>query len=157
MKKTTKKPIEAYVSLLLLAVMTVIMFAEVIARYIFNSSISWSSELVRYLFIWFIFISASYAVVEKAHIRIESIPMIIPTKIRPYTNLIGKFIWASLSIFVAYIGLQYSLTVWNSTSPALQWSMGLMYLGIPIGYFLMTLRLIKQLIVEIRSLKSSNL
>jgi len=40
---------------LLLFVMTGITFAQVVTRYVFNFSITWSEELARFLFIWSIF------------------------------------------------------------------------------------------------------
>ena len=40
---------------LLLLVMTMITFAQVVTRYVFNFSITWSEELARFLFIWVIF------------------------------------------------------------------------------------------------------
>lgn len=80
MEKPMKKPIEAYASFAILLIMTLVMFAAVVSRYVFNSSIVWAEELSRYLFVWFVFISASYAVITKAHIRVEALNMIIPKK-----------------------------------------------------------------------------
>ena len=123
--------------------MTVIMFSGVIWRYVFNSSLIWAEELSRYLFIWFVFISASYAVISKAHIRVEALNMLVPLKIRPYVNLLGSFIWMLFCIYISYLGIQYAITLLNqnSTSAALNLPMGLVYLGIPIGYILMAIRI----------------
>ena len=53
----------------LLAVMTLVTFAQVIARYVFNYSFVWALELVTYLFGFLIFIGMSYGVRVGPHIR----------------------------------------------------------------------------------------
>lgn len=151
MEKPMKKPIEAYASFSILLIMTLVMFAAVVSRYVFNSSIVWAEELSRYLFVWFVFISASYAVITKAHIRVEALNMIIPKKIRPYVNLIGSFIWMLFSLYISYLGFQYAFNLYiqSATSAALNLPMGVVYLGIPIGYFLMAIRIFVVEILDI--------
>ncbi|AVK86799.1 TRAP transporter small permease [Lysinibacillus sp. B2A1] len=151
MEKPMKKPIEAYASFAILLIMTLVMFAAVVSRYVFNSSIVWAEELSRYLFVWFVFISASYAVITKAHIRVEALNMIIPKKIRPYVNLIGSFIWMLFSLYISYLGFQYAFNLYkqSATSAALNLPMGVVYLGIPIGYFLMAIRIFVVEILDI--------
>ena len=45
---------------LLLAMMTVITFANVVARYIFNSNLLWALEATVFLFAWLVLIGMSY-------------------------------------------------------------------------------------------------
>lgn len=153
MSDKKRRPIEAYISFSLLLSMTFIMFIGVIFRYVFNSSLSWTEELSRYMFIWFIFISTSYAVIEKAHIKVESLNRLIPEKIRPYTNIIGKIIWFVFSLFVSYLGVTYSMSMTASVSAAMKIPMSIVYFGIPLGYFLMSIRLLFQIIESIKNPK----
>ncbi|GAA0335141.1 hypothetical protein GCM10008931_28420 [Oceanobacillus oncorhynchi subsp. oncorhynchi] len=156
MEEKKRAPIEGYICVLLFIVMTAVLFLEIIARYFFNASISWTGELSRYLFIWFIFISASYAVAERAHIRVESLHHLLPVKIRPIANIIGMIIWFGVTSLVTYLGIDYALTMMNSISAAMKLPMGLVYLGIPTGYGLMSLRLLFQIYGLIRDLKSQH-
>lgn len=151
MNQKERKPIEGYICFALLLAMTLVMFVGVIFRYVFNASLSWSEELSRYLFIWFIFLSMSYAVTQKAHIRVESLNRIIPKKIRPYINIIGKIIWLGFGVFVTYLGIKYALTMNTSVSAAMKIPMSIVYLGIPLGYFLMSLRLLFQIVESIKN------
>lgn len=52
--------LEEVLLVIALAAMAVIMGIQVIARYIFGASLSWSEELTRYIFIWAGFLSVSY-------------------------------------------------------------------------------------------------
>ena len=51
-------------------VMTLLIFFQVISRYIFNVSLAWSEEISRYLFIWTVWLAVPYAVVKGRHIRL---------------------------------------------------------------------------------------
>ena len=54
-----------------LGLMTLITFANVIARYIFNSNILWALELTVFLFAWLVLMGASYAVKKQVHIGVD--------------------------------------------------------------------------------------
>lgn len=146
-----RTPIEGYVCVLLFAIMTITMFIEVIARYIFNASQPWTGELSRYLFVWFIFISASYAAAEKAHIKVETIHELLPEKVKGIANTVGNCIWLGLTILVTYLGIDYAMSMFGSTSIALKIPLGIIYFGIPIGYGLMSIRIIIQIIKSFQS------
>ncbi len=58
--------IEETLIALLLGLMTLITFANVIARFGFNSNILWALELTVFLFGWLVLLGASYAVKNTA-------------------------------------------------------------------------------------------
>ena len=47
--------IEKMLCVIALALMSAVIVAQVFCRYVLNSSLSWSEELARYLFIWMIY------------------------------------------------------------------------------------------------------
>lgn len=57
----------------LLGLMTLITFANVIARFFFNSNILWALELTVFLFAWLVLFGASYAVKKHAHLGVDAI------------------------------------------------------------------------------------
>ena len=52
---------------------TLLIFTQIIMRGAFNSSLSWSEELSRYVFIWQIWLGADLAYAYHEHIRVEMI------------------------------------------------------------------------------------
>ena len=54
-----------------LGLMTLITFANVVARYIFNANILWALELTVFLFAWLVLMGASYAVKKHIHIGVD--------------------------------------------------------------------------------------
>ncbi|GAB5389494.1 MAG: TRAP transporter small permease [Alphaproteobacteria bacterium] len=56
---------------LILGLMTLITFANVIARYVFNANILWALEATVFLFAWLVLLGASYGVKTSSHIGVD--------------------------------------------------------------------------------------
>ncbi len=65
--------IEETIIAVLLGLMTVVTFANVIARFVFNSNILWALELTVFMFAWLVLLGASYAVKKHAHLGVDAI------------------------------------------------------------------------------------
>ena len=66
------KAIEAVIAFFL-AVMVVLVFGNVVLRYGFNSGITVSEELSRWLLVWLTFLGAIVAVREHAHLGVDTL------------------------------------------------------------------------------------
>jgi len=69
--------IEETLIALILGLMTLVTFANVVARYIFNSNILWALETTVFLFAWLILIGASYCVKTRAHLGVDVLVNIV--------------------------------------------------------------------------------
>ena len=67
-----------YVIAGLLALMVVLVFGNVVLRYVFNSGITMSEELSRWLFVWLIFLGAIIAMKDHAHLGVDSLVSRLP-------------------------------------------------------------------------------
>jgi C4-dicarboxylate transporter DctQ subunit len=65
--------IEETLIALILGSMTIITFANVIARKAFNSNILWALETTVFLFAWLVLLGASYCVKTRAHLGVDVI------------------------------------------------------------------------------------
>ena len=65
--------IEETIIAVLLGLMTVITFANVVARYVFNQNIMWALELTVFMFAWMVLLGASYAVKKNAHLCVDAV------------------------------------------------------------------------------------
>src|SRR4029077_2253879 len=63
---------------LCLAVMVVLVFGNVVLRYAFNSGITVSEELSRWLFVWLTFVGAVVALRDHAHLGMDSVVSRLP-------------------------------------------------------------------------------
>lgn len=65
--------IEETLIAILIGLMTVVTFANVIARFGFNSNILWALELTVFMFGWLVLLGASYAVKKHSHLGVDAI------------------------------------------------------------------------------------
>lgn len=68
----------AWLMVLFLALMVVMVFGNVLMRYGFNSGITLSEELSRWLFVWMTFLGAVVALNERAHLGTDSLISRLP-------------------------------------------------------------------------------
>ena len=127
-----------------LLIMLVILSYQVFARMLHVSN-SWSEEVARYLFVWLVFMGASYAVTTHSHIIIETAAMIWPRKIRKYMQLLGILVWMVFSVYITYWGAKYCIMLWTSKriSLGIFINMAIPYAAIPVGYGFSVIRLIE--------------
>lgn len=92
-----------------LGLMTIITFANVIARYIFNSNILWGLEATVFLFAWLVLIGASYGVKQTFHIGIDIVLVIVPKPVRKILTLVAC---AACILFAALL-LKGSWDYWS--------------------------------------------
>lgn len=77
MNSTAKKPsgwadqLEETFIAFLLGAMTLITFANVVARYLFQTNILWALEATVFLFAWLVLIGASYCVKHSLHLGVD--------------------------------------------------------------------------------------
>ena len=70
--------IEEQTMVCLLGVMTLITFANVVSRYVFNTNILWALEVTVFLFAWMVILGSSYALKKSAHLGVDAIILLLP-------------------------------------------------------------------------------
>jgi|TARA_B110000881_G_C18367876_1_gene409690 C4-dicarboxylate transporter DctQ subunit len=137
----------------LLATASVILFANVVARYIFNWGVPWAEELVRYEIVWMVFIGGSVAARTGIHIGIDILATFSPKQIRPVILLVINAISLTFCLFLVIMGsdLVAQTKMFGQVTPALQIPMWVVQMAIPVGGALMALRFFQRLIVTLRN------
>ena len=146
--KTKEKKInrvEEWLSVAVLIAILILLSYQVIMRFVFHNTNSWSEELARYLFIWLVYLSASYAIYKNAHIKIDAVKNLYPKKIRKYIPILGNLIFLVYAVVITVYSSGYCMDIYAShqVSMGLGVMMAYMYASIPVGHALMSLRLIQ--------------
>ena len=81
--------IEETVIAVLLGLMTLLTFANVVARFAFNSNILWALELTVFMFAWLVLLGASYAVKKHAHLGVDAIVNLLGAPARRILALVA--------------------------------------------------------------------
>ncbi len=135
---------KAFIALCLLAG-ALLLFVNVVMRYVFLAPISWAEEATLYLCVWLVFIGGSVAMKERGHIAIDLLPHVLTERGRVFlARLVATIIFIFLAFFFWY-SLQHVLRVKliQQVTPIMQAPMWLTYLAMPVGSALMGLRVIQ--------------
>lgn len=92
---------------LLLGLMTVVTFANVVARFL-DHNILWALETTVFLFAWLVLIGASYAVKHTFHIGIDIVVRLLPVDMRRWVTLLA----VGLCILFSLLLLKGSWDYW---------------------------------------------
>ncbi len=136
-------------------VSTVIIFANVVMRN-FGAGISWSEELVRYLFVLITFIGASVCVRKGAHLCVDVLPSLLSDKYRHVLMIIinlVSLIFVCVLTWLSAAMVQFSYTT-GQLSPAIRLPIYVVYAVIFIGALLMVIRYIHVIILVVRGQKT---
>lgn len=122
----------------------VVMFWQIVSRYVFNAPLSWSDEFVRYLLVWITFIGAGLAVRYSKLIKLDFIFNIL--KLTKTKKVIIQSLANILSIIFCLIILRYSMEilqiVHTQRSSSMQIPMSIPYAAIPVGTLVMMLNIV---------------
>lgn len=91
---------------LMLALMVVLVFGNVVLRYGFNSGITVSEELSRWLFVWMTFLGAIVALKEHGHLGTDVLVARLPKRGKRVCLLAAQ----ALMLYVTWLVLQGSWT-----------------------------------------------
>jgi len=75
-----------------LSVMGLMVFANVVLRYAFNSGIAVTEELCRFIFVWLTFVGAVVAMFEGLHLGVDAVVNALPKRIRIVCQVIGRIL-----------------------------------------------------------------
>lgn len=92
----------------LLGLMTLLTFANVIARYVFNSNILWALELTVFAFGWLVLLGASYAVKKGMHLGVD----LVINAVQPRTRRALGLVSAACCIAFAFLLLKGGYDYW---------------------------------------------
>ncbi|MFU0831469.1 MAG: hypothetical protein ACFWUC_00780 [Oscillospiraceae bacterium] len=145
--------IENAVMITTILVMLVVLFAQVLMRYVFNSPLVWSEEVARYLFVYLTFIGISFGISKGTHIRMEFLINKFPVIVRKILDICISFFSAGIFVFLAPQCNSFLQTQTYVLSTATQIPMHLIYIALPIGLILAAIRLVMQGIAQIWDLK----
>lgn len=152
--------IEYYALIIALAVMVAVIFAQVVMRYVFNNSLSWSEEFARYLFVWFSWIGVSAGVKDKDHLKVDILERALEKRglIKPkeFLNLIVFSVWLITTLIVTYYGVQVVQLQMrlNVVTPAMRLPVWIGYLSVPACSGVVGIRLVARMVESAKVLLS---
>jgi TRAP-type C4-dicarboxylate transport system permease small subunit len=117
-----------------------------------QSSLSWSEEFARYLFIWLIYIGISYGVKKNAHVAVTATDIVLSEIWRKRVKIIANLVFLAFAICAFYYGRQVCATIarLGQQTPAMDIPMWMVYAAVPTGFCLTSIRLVQAICQQYR-------
>ena len=130
-----------------LVAMVLIIFMQVVLRW-FHAATVWAEELARYIMLYQVWIGASYAVREDAHIRITALIGKLTGNKRRVSETVVLALWLIFALWLTVEGvlLVKEIAIMGQVSSAMRIPMTIPYASVPLGGALMSIRLVQKLI-----------
>ena len=121
---------------------SILLFVNVVLRYVFLAALSWAEEVTMYLIVWLVFVGGSVTLRTFGHISIDLLPLALS---EAGARRLKIFVCAAMLVFFAaffYYSGQHTLRVMvtGQITPVLEAPMWLTYLAMPVGSLLMGIR-----------------
>ena len=150
------KNAERWLMLVFYVMLVATMAIEVLRREILSYSSIWGEEIVRYSFIYLVWIGASVAVKERAHIRIDVILHYLGNKAKTLIYMFGDAVMFLVAIIALYWSFESVLVSakFGSVSHGLRLPMVWFLAAVPFGFTLLIIRLLQSFMRDLKTLKS---
>ena len=113
------------------AAMIAIVSAQVLLRYVFNSSLDWSEEVSRLLFVWSMFLAIPLGIREGAHVGIELLVTHLPAVPRALLAKACALVAAALMAVVVWQSVKVTVLTWDEMMQSLNISTN--WFMVPVG------------------------
>jgi TRAP-type C4-dicarboxylate transport system permease small subunit len=110
-----------------LFVMVVLVFGNVVLRYAFNSGITVSEELSRWLFVWLTFVGAIVAMRDRAHLGMDSLVSRLPLWGKKACFVVSNLLMLYVVWLFAQGSWQQTIINLENLAPATGLSSGIYY------------------------------
>jgi len=147
-------------AIVLLVAITIVVFSQVLSRYIFRTPFGWTDEFAIFGFIWLCFLGAAVAEQRGRHFRVT----VLVDKMGPKTRLVVDIFLHIILFHILYRffldGIKYYEQGKAGISAILQIPLSYIYLAVPVSIALLFLNRIKifidSIIMHVRMIKDPN-
>lgn len=145
---------ERWLLLALYIYIVMVIFVEVVRRFVFDYSSIWGEETARYAFIYLVWIAAAAAVRDRAHIRIDVLLFMFPKRLRSALFLAGDLLMGVFAVFVFYYSIEFFMKSiqFGSVIEGLRVSRAWVLFAIPFGFGLVIFRITQSMWLDVTAL-----
>ena len=122
-----------------------LLMLQVVCRYLFGITFSWAEEIMRFSFLYLVYIAASLGAQKAVHIRVTAQLDLMPEKMRVAMLALTDIVWLIFNAVVIVEGLSFveGMATQKMMSAALMLDMRYVYIALPLGFILMSIRILQ--------------
>ena len=142
-----EKWFEPAVIVTMLGAIILLVFADVIARFAFSTSIAVANELARFCFVYMIYFGVSYAIRERRHMRVTAVLDLLPWALRRWVFALAELVFLIYSVTVCWLGVVITQQAYERGKilSSIEWPLGVLYAAIILSGALSSARLVHSL------------
>lgn len=143
---------EEIIASVCLIVMTILTFANVVSRYVFSASFSFSEEITTYLFVLLSLMGTAIAAKRGAHLGLSIVTDAVGPKVEKVLRIIGYIVATVFCAAIFYYGIKMVMNqrMLGQVTAGMQWPEWIFGSFVPIGGFFATFRFAQVLVNEIK-------
>jgi TRAP-type C4-dicarboxylate transport system permease small subunit len=122
---------------ILIFAMMVVTFSQVLARYAFQHSLSWSEEVGRFIFVWISFLGMAACFKSGAHVALDLLVKYLTGFSRKTLEIVNGILTVLLSSAIFVSGISLFQLGTRQQSPALNIPMQWIYIVVPVSGLLL--------------------
>lgn len=147
---------ERWLLLWLYGYIVMVIFIEVIRRFVFSYSSVWGEETARYAFVYLVWIGAAAAVRDRAHIRIDVITHLVGERGAALLYIFSDLLTGILALFALFWSMDPVLTSFkfHSVTDGLRILRVWFLVAVPFGFSIILLRVVQSLIRDVGNFRA---
>lgn len=98
-----------WLMILLFAFIVTVMLLSIFFRYVLNNSLSWTDEVIRFAFVWFVLLGAAIVFRDHAAIRVDVVTELLPSKWRGLLGTVSRCPIVAFYFFLLVAGMLWTL------------------------------------------------
>jgi len=131
MMNASQKFLEVFL-VALTVVMVVLVFSQVIFRYVFFYSISWSEEFSTFIFVWIVLLGSAVGIRTRQHLGIDTIVRYFPKKTAQILELVTHLIVVLFFFVVLFSSWEVAMANMARRANTVDIPMGYIRMALPI-------------------------
>lgn len=135
---------------------SVILFANVVLRYAFNSGWEWAEEVARYTIVWLVFLGGSVCARKGMHLAVDAATVRMKPAGQRTIRIIVDGICIVFCLFLVICGKELVDLAYETeqVTAALEFPIYWVYLAIPTGGALMAIRFAQDLVKAVKGIEA---
>jgi TRAP-type C4-dicarboxylate transport system permease small subunit len=133
-----------YLAGVLLAAMTILVFSQVLFRYLLKVPLDWSEELSTFTFVWMALLGASVGLKRNEHPRLDLFFNLFPERMQKIITVLCNLAILFMLMVLFVYGWKLTVSMKSQLTAALQYSVSFVYVVLPISAAIMFIHLAVQ-------------
>jgi TRAP-type C4-dicarboxylate transport system permease small subunit len=142
-----------YILAICVLAITVICLSQIFARFIINSSLPWSDEACRYLFVVTVSLGAGVCVRDRCLIAVDLIPEKLKGMVRFYYILVLNIMVMCMGYVLLVYGFRFAQMNMQQLSSSMYIPMGIVYMVLSLSGLLIIISTLRNIAFDFKEMK----